>query len=120
MRRLVLLPPSAQAWEQAREAPQDTMSDASDHQGSPDTEQELAENQESNSNTGSAAEESDDPLSLPTPPKGNQNKASGGPNTGPRTRQKPTPAKSKAKAPARSKKHAPKVPAYNPDEPAKS
>jgi hypothetical protein len=80
------------------------MSDASDHQGSPDTEQELAENQESNSNIGSAAEESDDLLSLPTPPKGNWNKASGGPGTGPHAHQKPTPAKSKAKAPAKSKK----------------
>jgi hypothetical protein len=35
IRRLVLLLPSAQA----REAPQDTMSDSSDHQGSPDIEQ---------------------------------------------------------------------------------
>jgi hypothetical protein len=116
MRRLILLPPSAET----RKAPQDIMSDASDHQGSSDTEQELAENQESNSNTGSAAEESDDPLSLPTPPKGNRNKTSGGLKTGPRTRQKPTPAKSKAKAPAKSKKRAPKVPADHPDEPAKS
>lgn len=116
MRRLILLPPSAET----QEAPQDTMSDASDHHGSSDTEQEPAENQESNSNTGSAAEESDDPLSLPTPPKGNRNKASGRLKTGPRTRQKPTPAKSKAKAPAKSKKRAPKVPADHPDEPAKS
>src|SRR5882762_7093736 len=113
---LILLPPSVET----RKALQDTMSNASDHQGSPDTEQELAENQESNSNTGSAAEESDDPLSLPTPPKGNRNKASGGLKTGPHTRQKPTPAKSKAKASAKSKKRTPKVPTENPDEPEKS
>ena len=85
-RHLVFLPASVAT----QKTPQNTMSDASDHQGSLDTEQELAENQESNSNTGSAAEESDDPLSLPTPPKGNRKHASGGAQTGPRTCQKPT------------------------------